>query len=547
MSVAAVRKIQQQMRRLGAPSPDEVRERRRRARLARARPSGLPGDGSFRAFVEHVNPGLLQYEHVPRLLGVGQRVADGELTRVVVCMPPRYFKSETFSRLLSAYYLLRHPTRHVGLASYGAELAWSLSEEARNYYEAAGGQLRRETSAKKRWRTTEGGEMWAAGTGGPMIGFGYSLGIVDDPIDPIKAKSKTYQRQFEQWWPSKFLSRQNPATETVNGAELDVPAAIVVVMQRLVPRDPVDFLLRREVGEQTEAAPERWHLVVCDEVKSSAPLWRAGKKDSAGAVTREAGPMNLPATCTLEPDDRAEGEVLSPSLFGPDRVAKMQASAGSAVRDAQRQQRPTTASGDFWRADWFGEYDELPADAQAGGKDWDTAYTKDEGNSASAYVETYSDAAGNVYVHDCAFEWYEFPELVAWMRRVRGPHYVEAKATGKSAAQTLRSERLPVSEVAVEGGDKLARAQSVQTVVSGLRDDAGELLSIDGATQRGRVLVRRSVRARLLEDERQGLLSVTSETLADGGPDLDLNDAFVQALVRHTRRAPDAAAHNVNI
>src|SRR5690606_7163289 len=43
--------------------------------------------------------------------------------------------SETFSRLLPAYYLHRHPERHVGLACYGAALAWELSDDARAYYQ----------------------------------------------------------------------------------------------------------------------------------------------------------------------------------------------------------------------------------------------------------------------------------------------------------------------------------------------------------------------------------------------------------------------------
>lgn len=237
--------------------------------------------------------------------------------------------------------------------------------------------------------------------------------------------------------------------------------------------------------------------------------------------------MGLPPTCTLEPDDRAEGEVLAPSLFSPARVAHKQSVAGAAVRDGQLQQRPTTATGDFWRADWFLEYDELPADAEAGGKDWDTAYTKDERNSASAFVESYRDGAGNIYIEDCGVEWYEFPGLVAWIKRAGGPHYVEAKASGKSAAQTLRLEDVVVEEVSVDGGDKLARAQAVQTVASGPVDADGRQLG------QGRVYVRSSVRKKLLDDPRQGLLSVTAETLADGGPDLDLNDAFVQALHRH--------------
>lgn len=473
-----------------------------------------PRPRPFRRFVDIRNPTLLDYDHVPRLVDVADRVAQGILKRVLVLLPPRYYKTETFSRLFPAHYLRRFPDRNVGLASYGAELAWSISEEAKLYYQQDGGTLRHDTHAKKRWKTEAGGEMWAAGVGGPLLGFGYHLGIVDDPTDPEKAHSPTYQRRFEEWWPAKFLSRQEP------------DAAIVFVMQRLGTSDPIDFLLRREVGEETDLAPEHWHVVVCDEIKSDVPLGRWN------------GPRGLPPTCTLEDDPRATGEVLAPSRFDKPAVEALQRSAGSYVAQAQRQQRPSAPTGDFWRKDWFlNVYDELPADAHNGGKDWDTAYTKEEHNSASAYVESYRGVGKPdqfpIYIHNLDWDWLEFPELVYWMGGkkpeasnvaniipVGGPHHVEDKATGKSSAQTLRSQGVPVSLVSVEG-DKFKRAADVQPVVAS-----------------GRVWVRREVLRKLLEGERQGLLRVTAETLVAGGPDLDVNDAFVQAINRHTKPAP---------
>src|SRR5690606_15782725 len=106
-------------------------------------------------------------------------------------------------------------------------------------------------------------------------GRGYKLAIVDDPVDPEKAWSPTYQRRFREWWPAKFISRQEP------------DARIIVVMQRLGLDDPIDFLLRREVGDGTDCAPEHWHVLFLDEIKSDEPI---GRWD---------GPMGLPPTCTL--------------------------------------------------------------------------------------------------------------------------------------------------------------------------------------------------------------------------------------------------------
>lgn len=474
----------------------DVRQELQRRGFAAPEPFGL--------FVARHNPRLLRFEHVPRLAAIVDRVISGAVPRLLVILPPRYFKTEIFSRLLGGYFARQNPHQWAAIVSYGADLAWEISEDARHYYLGDGGKLDPDSGAKKRWRTKVGGGCWAAGVGGPLLGRGYHLGIVDDPTDPEKAHSPTYQRRFREWWPAKFLSRQEPG------------ARIIVVMQRLGVEDPVDFLFRREVGEDTELAPEHWHVALLDEIKSSEPLGRWG------------GPMGLPPTCTLEPDPRPHGAVLAPTRFTLEQARQLQIVAGPIVASAQRQGRPIRPAGDFWRKDWFQIYDELPEHAHNGGKDWDTAYTREEQNSASAWIESYRgvDRTGPdgkqisgtfpIYVHDCGWDWWEFPELVAEMLKLSGPHFIEKKASGKSAAQTLRREKIRVEEVAVDG-DKLARASGVQPVVA-----------------QGRIYVRRSIVTRLFEGERQGLLRVTAEGLVTGTGDLDLNDAFVQAIARHT-------------
>lgn len=453
--------------------------------------------GSLYDFVARHNPSLVKYEHIPRLLDVGQRMSDGELLRVMILLPPRYFKTECFGRLLPAYHLRKHLDEMVGLGSYSAKLALSISEEARGYFRADGGIVSPATSAKAQWDVNAAkGGMWAAGVGGQMLGFGYHLGLLDDPTDPEKVLSPTYQKKFERWWPDKFLSRQEPN------------ARIGVVMQRLGAFDPIDFLFRREVGEDTDEAPEHWHVVVCEEIKSDAPL---GRWD---------GPRGLPPTCTIEPDPRKRGMVLAPSRFNDAQVAMLQRTAGTYTTEAQRQQRPSAPTGDFWHDTWFGTYDEMPRGTFNGGKDWDTAYTKEERNSASAWVESYRarGPAGKftIFIEDCGWDWWEFPELVETMLALDGPHYIEKKASGKSAAQVLRREKVIVSEVGVKG-DKLARSSAVQPTVAN-----------------GRVLIKASLRRKLLSGDRQGLLRVTAEALATSRGDLDLNDAFVQAITRHT-------------
>lgn len=452
---------------------------------------------TFRDFISAANPTLLNYTHIPKLVDVGQRIIDGALDRVLVMLPPRYLKTEVFSKLLTAYYLLHHRKRHVAVTSYVARLTWEISAASRTAFRLGGGKISEETSAKDRWVTSDGGEMWAIGMGGGILGHGYHLGIVDDPIDPKKARSPHFRQLFEDWWPNTWLSRQ----ERGHGQ-------ILVVMQRLGPEDPIDFLLRREVGERTLAAPEKWHVVVMDEIKSDEPLGRWN------------GPRGLPPTCTLEPDERQKGEVLSPTWIPEAIVKQAQAGAGPLTTASQRQQRPMAAEGVFWKIEWFTEYQQLPAHAYNRGKDWDTAYG--EGQADSAWVDSARGTATReapdeftIYVEDCGWGDWDAPALVKKMHELPGPHHIEAKASGKSAAQWLKTYGIRAVEVTV-AGDKLARATAAQPAV-----------------MQGRILVSARASQKLLWGEGQGLLRVTAEGLLEGARGLDLNDAFVQAIHRH--------------
>ena len=511
-----------------ALAPEDYRERKIQIALSRGLPvpledrawykqrlamrRGLLTYGSFSDYVAAMNPrigdqpGLLEYEHIPKLLDIGERVVQRELMNVIVMISPRYFKSEVFSRQLPAYFLHKHQRKTVALSCYADHLALELSEQARSNYTTSGGQLTEEVAAKSRWRTSNQGEMWACGVGAGNLGRGYHLGITDDPIDPEQSVSLTFRRRFARWWEQKWLRGAEPG------------AQYIFVMQRLGPEDPIDYLFRREVGEKVEKSPMHWHVVVLDEVKSDEPLGRW------------SGPRGLPPTCTIEPDDRPTGAVLAPTRFSPEEVKRKHEQLPSHVASAQRQQRPMSPSGDFWQKKWFDDqsYLVLPDNAYNGGWDWDTAYTKEERNSASAGVLSYRGPAPKdrpedfpIYIEDVWWDWLEFPEMIAHLQSVNGPHFVEQKASGKSIVQTLAKYKIPSDEVTVRGG-KLQRASAAQPTVSSRR-----------------VFINERVYDKLLWGERQGLLRVTSEALVEGGEGLDLNDAFVQSIWRHMRLGGD--------
>lgn len=276
---------------------------------------------TFRQFIGRVAPRFRIYAHIELLIAILQRVADDELHRVMVYWPPRHGKSETVSRLFSAYYLYRHPERWVAITSYGAELAHKLSAAAQTNYLAAGGQIQVGETAVKHWRTGAGGGMWAAGVGGPATGKGFHLGICDDPLkNHEEAASPVIRQKDKDWWRSTFSSREEPG------------AAIVVIMTRWHEDDLAGWLLAEEAGNDEE--PERWHIVNMPAI--------AEKEE-----------RKWPPTCTVEPDTRAVGDPLCPERYPLQKLRQIQRRSGAYFWAALYQQRPAPVEGViFKREHW---------------------------------------------------------------------------------------------------------------------------------------------------------------------------------------------------
>jgi len=295
-------------------------------------------------------------------------VADDELRRVMVFMPPRHSKSETISRLFSSYYLLRHPDRWVGLNSYASDLAFTLSRASRSHYRAAGGSLRSDATAIRHWETAAGGGLWAAGVGGPITGKGFHLGIIDDPIkNAEEASSEVIRAKQRDWYSSTFYTREEPG------------GAIVVVQTRWHESDLSGWLLEQEGSDDDE--PERWLVVNLEAI-------------------REPEPPSFPATCTVEPDWRDPGEALCPERYPAEKLRKIERRIGSYYFAALYQQRPRPRDGNFFRWAWFERsfVDAAPIEAIRV-RYWDMAGTEGDGDYTVG-VRIARDRSGVFYVED---------------------------------------------------------------------------------------------------------------------------------------------------
>lgn len=421
-----------------------------------SKPSGSLGTGTkrltFPEFIRQANPLYQFYTHTNKLIAVGQRIVDGELKRVIFTIPPRHSKSETISRLLSAYYLHCHPDHYVGLTSYAADLAYMLSRNARDNYQRAGNELSANASAVSLWETGKGGGLWATGVGGPLTGKGFRLGIIDDPLKSSEeAQSATIREKQKDWYRSAFYTRQEPG------------AAIIVIQTRWHEDDLTGWLLSRESEE-----PQHWHIVDFPAVAEALP--------------------DFPATCTVEPEWRQPDEPLCRERFSRAKLREIERDIGPYFWAALYQQRPYARTGGLFERQWFQSCEVLPSDLHPV-RYWDLAATAQSGHADPDYTAGAKVAAkeGRIYIIDLKRTRntpQEVEKLIKQTAELDGratPIWIEQEPGAGSKALIDYYQRQVLAGYAVRpdkvGADKRQRAGPLSAAAQ-----AGNVLYPKGAT-----------------------------------------------------------------
>lgn len=336
---------------------EEATRRRRLKQQGGYDPATGPGWLSFREFVDRVNPRYRWYRHCEMLAGVLQRVADGHIKRLLVFEPPRHGKTEAVSKLFSAYWLYRNSDKWVGLCSYGADLAYTMSRAARDNFIRAGGEIRSDAAAVKHWETTGRGGMWATGVGGPATGKGFGLGIIDDPLkNAEEAASETIRAKQLDWYRSTFYTREDPNKDG------KPDGAIIVIQTRWNEADLSGQLLAEEAGDEDH---ERWHIVNF-------------------AAIAELEPQEFPATCTVEPDWRQPGEALCPERRPVEKLHRIRDRIGGYYFAALYQQRPRPDEGTLFPSAWP-IVEAVPINSDYV-RYWDKAGTDDKGDYSAGVL-----------------------------------------------------------------------------------------------------------------------------------------------------------------
>lgn len=371
-------------------------------------------------------------------------------------MPPRHGKSETVSRLFTAYYLYRYPERWVGVSSYADALASTLSRNARDNYVDCGGVLSQSASAVHHWETEGGGGLWAAGVGGPITGKGGHLLVIDDPVkNAEEAQSETIRERHKDWYKSTFLTREEPN------------AAIVVVQTRWNEDDLSGWLLSQEKSEDDD--PERWHIVCMEAIK-------------------EHQSPRFPETCTVEPDNRQPGEALCPERYDITKLNRRKRRLGTYYWNALYQQVPSPDEGGIFKRHWWRYWKpkglnlppvyvkladaslleiqavDLPDEFEELLQSWDCSF-KDTKTSDFVAGQVWARVMANRYMLDYYKERADINKTIEavtnfsekWPKAYA--KLIEDKANGSAVIQLLRSKVVGLIAVEPEGG-KVSRAHA---------------------------------------------------------------------------------------
>lgn len=392
---------------------------------------------------------------------------------LIINIPPGTSKSTIATVMLPAWCWVIDPTIRSLTASYSASLSTDHSMKSRDiirsdkfkaYFPEI--EIKKDQDNKTHYKNTNGGERYATSVTGTVTGFHAHLIIVDDPLNPKEAASEADRLTANNFMDVTLSTRKVNKSVTPT----------ILVMQRLHQKDPTGNWLDKE-GKVIH------HICL------------------PGEISKDVKPIEL--------KERYVDGLLDADRLTPKDLLELKINLGSYGYAGQIMQIPTPADGGIWQK-WIIPVDDeaIPKELKEVGTDWDLAYTEKETNSASAYV-TSGKNDNKMYITDLGFDWLEFPKLMPYMKSKTQPHYIEGKASGKSAKQVLTNQGIPAIEVQVVGGDKTARAQMATPYA-----------------ESGMIYCKRSIYDKLHSDSKQGIL------MFPNGEHDDLQDALVQSINR---------------
>jgi predicted phage terminase large subunit-like protein len=317
------------------------------------------------AFTQYTNPAYAAAQHHDLIASKLEAVERGEIKRLMITMPPRHGKSELASRRFPAWFLGRNSGKQIIAASYNSDLANDFGREVRNIVHSPEFSalfktgLAQDSKAANRWHTDAGGMYVAAGVGTAITGRGADILLIDDPFkDRQEADSEITRQRVWDWYTSTAYTRLMPG------------GAVIVINTRWHDDDLSGRLLLESEGDG-----DKWELLSLPAIdKDGQPLWA--------------------------------------EWYPLERLEQIRSVLPARDWNALYQQNPIPDDGDYFKADWFGEYEELPPNLRMYGAS-DYAVTADGGDYTELGIAGV-DASNNLYVTDW---WRKQTTSDAWIEK----------------------------------------------------------------------------------------------------------------------------------
>ena len=396
----------------------------------------------FLSFVKHVWPTFIAGRHHSIMANAFERVAKGELKRLIINMPPRHTKSEFASYLLPAWFLGQFPHKKVIQTSHTAELAVGFGRKVRNLVDTDAYHeifphlvLSADSKAAGRWNTSKQGDYFAIGVGGAVTGKGADLLIIDDPHSEQEAaladsSPDIYDKVYE-WYTSGPRQRLQPG------------GSIVIVMTRWGMRD----LTAQVLKAAAQRGGDEWEVIEFPALLPSGnPLW--------------------------------------PEFWSLEELMKLKEELPNSKWMAQYQQQPTSDAAAMVKREWWRIWEEdEPPTCEYVLQVWDTAFEASNRADYSASTtwgvfyrpDNNGVSQPNIILLNAIKDRVEFPTLKQMVLNQYDEFkpdtvIVEKKASGAPLIYELRATGVPVQEytpvrgTASNPNNKVARLNAVSTL-----------------------------------------------------------------------------------
>jgi len=335
----------------------------------------------------------------------------GEITRLIINVPPRSLKSHSAAVAFPAFVLGHNPSAQIICASYGQDLANKHSLDCRTimasqwFRSLFPTRLSPQKQAVQEFLTTQNGFRLATSVGGVLTGRGADFIVIDDPLKPDEALSESQRNAVNGWFDHTLYSR-------LNDKRLGV---IIIIMQRLHEDDLVGHVLEQE----------QWDLV---------RLPAIAEQDEVHEI------VSPYRTRTVH---RHSGEVLHADREPLELLEHLRRTLGEYNFAGQYQQQPSPLGGGLVKAEWFKTYapGEQPAKFDRIIQSWDTANKCTELSDYSVCT-TWGQKKKKLYLLHVLRKRMNYPEL----KRVVGEQaaqfspsniLIEDKASGTQLIQEL--------------------------------------------------------------------------------------------------------------